>query len=100
MLELVPLPAFSDNYIWLFRAPGSAQAGVVDPGDAGPVLRYLQQHRCEGPPGPVTLLLERELQPEQLQDLQQYLERPLELLSPEGYGSLALQGLAELEALR
>lgn len=44
MLELVPLPAFSDNYIWLFRAPGSAQAGVVDPGDAGPVLRYLQQH--------------------------------------------------------
>ena len=63
-------------------------------------LAFLQQHRPQGPPGPVTLLLERELQPEQLQDLQQWLERPLELLSTEGYGSLALQGLAELEALR
>lgn len=44
MLELRPLPAFSDNYIWVFAQRGSAQVCVVDPGDAGPVLRYLQEH--------------------------------------------------------
>jgi hydroxyacylglutathione hydrolase len=31
------IPAFSDNYIWLIRAPGGGTAAVVDPGDAGPV---------------------------------------------------------------
>ena len=44
MLELRPLPAFSDNYIWVFAERGSSQCGVVDPGDAAPVLRYLQHH--------------------------------------------------------
>lgn len=43
MLELIPLPAFSDNYIWLFGLRGSRQVAVVDPGDAGPVLAFLQQ---------------------------------------------------------
>jgi hydroxyacylglutathione hydrolase len=38
--SLVPLPAFSDNYIWLLRRQGLA--AVVDPGDAEPVLRALQ----------------------------------------------------------
>jgi hydroxyacylglutathione hydrolase len=38
---LVPLPAFSDNYIWLLRHQGLA--AVVDPGEAGPVLRALDQ---------------------------------------------------------
>lgn len=42
MLELKPLPAFSDNYIWAFRQQGSAQVCVVDPGDAAPVLHYLK----------------------------------------------------------
>lgn len=31
------IPAFSDNYIWLIRRPGSDCAAVVDPGDAAPV---------------------------------------------------------------
>jgi hydroxyacylglutathione hydrolase len=31
------IPAFSDNYIWLIRRPGSEFAAVVDPGDAAPV---------------------------------------------------------------
>ena len=37
MLEVSPVRAFSDNYIWLKRAPGDlAGAAVVDPGDARP----------------------------------------------------------------
>lgn len=37
------IDAFSDNYIWLLHDPASAQAAVVDPGDAEPVLGALQQ---------------------------------------------------------
>jgi hypothetical protein len=38
-MQIIPLPAFRDNYIWLLRA--GPHAVVVDPGDAAPVLRYL-----------------------------------------------------------
>jgi len=45
MLEVSPVRAFSDNYIWLIRAPGdSGGAVVVDPGDARPVNVALDQH--------------------------------------------------------
>jgi hydroxyacylglutathione hydrolase len=44
-LEIVPLAAFSDNYIWLLR--NATHAAVVDPGDAAPVLAYLQQHQLD-----------------------------------------------------
>ena len=38
MLEVSPLRAFSDNYLWLIRAPADPSAAVVvDPGDARPV---------------------------------------------------------------
>jgi hydroxyacylglutathione hydrolase len=37
------IPAFTDNYIWLFHSQGESQAYVVDPGDAAPVLDTLQQ---------------------------------------------------------
>ncbi len=37
--EIVPLRAFSDNYIWTLR--DATHAVVVDPGDATPVLAYL-----------------------------------------------------------
>jgi len=40
--QLVPLPALSDNYIWLLRH--GENAVVVDPGDAAVVERYLDQH--------------------------------------------------------
>jgi hydroxyacylglutathione hydrolase len=43
MPAIIPIPAFSDNYIWLLRE-GSC-AAVVDPGDAGPVQDYLQRER-------------------------------------------------------
>ena len=39
MLEIVPLPAFQDNYIWTLRR--GRQAAVVDPGEARPVKAYL-----------------------------------------------------------
>jgi len=38
-LEIVPIPAFTDNYFWLLQRGG--EAVVVDPGDAAPVERAL-----------------------------------------------------------
>jgi hydroxyacylglutathione hydrolase len=38
MLEVVPVPAFTDNYIWLVRDEASGETAVVDPGDAAPAL--------------------------------------------------------------
>lgn len=45
MIEIIPIPAFEDNYIWLIR--NQAFAAVVDPGDADPVMDYLRQHGLE-----------------------------------------------------
>jgi hydroxyacylglutathione hydrolase len=42
MLDVRPIPAFRDNYIWLIRgAVDPRVVAVVDPGDAGPVLAAL-----------------------------------------------------------
>ena len=38
MLEIVAVPAFADNYIWLVRDEASDETAVVDPGDAAPAL--------------------------------------------------------------
>jgi hydroxyacylglutathione hydrolase len=40
MLEIFPIPAFRDNYIWLLR--DGNHAAVVDPGDAAPVISTLE----------------------------------------------------------
>ncbi len=40
MLTLIPIPAFADNYLWMLH--DGKQALVVDPGDAAPVQRVLQ----------------------------------------------------------
>src|SRR5262245_35705988 len=40
MLHAQPVPAFSDNYLWLLDNGGDA-AFVVDPGDARPVQQAL-----------------------------------------------------------
>src|SRR5258708_40245016 len=37
-MEIVPVPAFLDNYIWLVNDNASSETAVVDPGDAAPVL--------------------------------------------------------------
>jgi hydroxyacylglutathione hydrolase len=42
MLQVTPVRAFADNYIWLIHAPRNAdQVVAVDPGDAAPVERAL-----------------------------------------------------------
>jgi hydroxyacylglutathione hydrolase len=43
MLDITPVPAFSDNYIWLIREASGRKAAVVDPGDAQPVLQVLAE---------------------------------------------------------
>jgi hydroxyacylglutathione hydrolase len=41
MIEVTPLPAFSDNYLWLLHR--SKEAAVVDPGDGQVVLAALRE---------------------------------------------------------
>lgn len=41
-MNLIPLPAFSDNYLWLWHDGQSAV--VVDPGEAAPVRDALMRH--------------------------------------------------------
>jgi len=41
MATIIPIPALSDNYVWLVREGRSA--AVVDPGDAAPVQAYLER---------------------------------------------------------
>ncbi len=43
MLEITPVRAFEDNYIWMLSLPGGDQAVVVDPGDETPVLDWLRE---------------------------------------------------------
>ena len=39
MINIKPLKAFTDNYIWLIET--NEEVSIVDPGDAKPVLDYL-----------------------------------------------------------
>lgn len=43
MLDILPLRALDDNYIWLIH--NGHHAAVVDPGEAEPVLDFLADHR-------------------------------------------------------
>jgi hydroxyacylglutathione hydrolase len=43
MLEIVPIKAFNDNYVWTLR--NRTHAAVVDPGEARPVLDYLRREK-------------------------------------------------------
>lgn len=43
MLSVTPIPAFSDNYIWLLRQDSSQEVCVVDPGDAAAVIEVLER---------------------------------------------------------
>lgn len=45
MLNIIPIPAFKDNYIWALH--DSQHAVVVDPGDAAPVRAYLAAHQLK-----------------------------------------------------
>ena len=37
-LEIVAVPAFADNYLWLVHDEASGETAVVDPGDPAPVM--------------------------------------------------------------
>lgn len=50
-MHLITIPAFTDNYIWLLH--NSQHAIIVDPGDALPVIAYLQQEKLQ----PIAILL-------------------------------------------
>jgi len=43
MYDIFSIHAFSDNFIWQLGDPGGTRAAVVDPGDATPVLRALEE---------------------------------------------------------
>ncbi len=47
MLQIWPVQAFADNYIWILERQGSTRVAVVDPGDAGPVLAALDERGLE-----------------------------------------------------
>ncbi|PWB35662.1 hydroxyacylglutathione hydrolase [Pseudomonas sp. SDI] len=44
MIQIDALPAFTDNYIWLLQDTDNQRCAVVDPGDAAPVLAWLERH--------------------------------------------------------
>jgi hydroxyacylglutathione hydrolase len=43
MVQVVPVAAFKDNYVWTLR--NATHAAVVDPGEAQPVLDYLRREK-------------------------------------------------------
>ncbi|GJM04761.1 MAG: hydroxyacylglutathione hydrolase [marine bacterium B5-7] len=42
MLEIIPLPALKDNYIWLLKNKKSRHIAIVDPSEAAPVLNVIK----------------------------------------------------------
>jgi hydroxyacylglutathione hydrolase len=53
MIDVIPIPAFKDNYIWLICAGGAGSSSpsniavVIDPGDAQVVLATLKQRNLQ-----------------------------------------------------
>lgn len=43
MINIVPLPALKDNYIWAIHDDQSPSLWIVDPGEADPVIEYIQK---------------------------------------------------------
>lgn len=42
-MDVVPLPAFRDNYIWCIIDESNHSVYCIDPGDGNPVLQFVQQ---------------------------------------------------------
>lgn len=78
MPKIIPIPAFTDNYIWLV-ADGAA-AAVVDPGDEDPVLAYLDAHGLA-----LTAILTTHHHPDHVGGVAALLERfPVPVFGPGG----------------
>jgi hydroxyacylglutathione hydrolase len=45
MVQLSATPTFNDNYVWFLEVPPSSSAVVVDPGEAYPVLKTLEERK-------------------------------------------------------
>ncbi|WP_041296043.1 hydroxyacylglutathione hydrolase [Kangiella koreensis] len=43
-VRIIPLKAFSDNYIWVIYSPDGSKVAVVDPGDSRPVIEFLEEN--------------------------------------------------------
>jgi hydroxyacylglutathione hydrolase len=43
--RVIPIPILKDNYVWAIINAKKTEAIIVDPGDAGPIIAYLQQHQ-------------------------------------------------------
>ena len=50
-MEIVAVPAFTDNYIWLVHDEASGETAVVDPGDAAPAACRSRAARLDDRPG-------------------------------------------------
>lgn len=46
-MNVLPIPAFNDNYIWMIINEDKGQAFCVDPGQAKPVLDFLQRENLQ-----------------------------------------------------
>jgi hydroxyacylglutathione hydrolase len=47
MLQIWPVPVFSDNYVWILEREGNNRVAVVDPGDGPPVVAALESRGLE-----------------------------------------------------
>ena len=53
MLKLQAIPAFNDNYIWFIEDTDTQRVLIVDPGDAKPVIKAIEQQQLI----PIALLI-------------------------------------------
>ncbi|MCW9014754.1 MAG: hydroxyacylglutathione hydrolase [Gammaproteobacteria bacterium] len=53
MLQIIPIPAFADNYIWMLQNDDSQQVVLVDPGDERKIMRFLEQESLQ----PVAIMI-------------------------------------------
>lgn len=55
MLDILPLPALGNhyNYIWLLKNKASNHVAIVDPGEAGPLLKLIESEKLI----PTTILI-------------------------------------------
>ncbi|PJE79036.1 Hydroxyacylglutathione hydrolase GloB [invertebrate metagenome] len=45
MIQIIPISALTDNYIWLFKSENTTACHIVDPGDASVVLEFLSNQK-------------------------------------------------------
>jgi len=43
-IEINAVPALNDNYIWVIHTAAHDHCVVIDPGEAAPIMRWLEQH--------------------------------------------------------